>query len=78
MVCQGVTSRIEVANEIIKLIGKESEIDIEEVESEFFQDEYFADRPKCERLENYNLENISLNIMRHWKIALKEYLNNYK
>tara|TARA_Y100000768_G_C23903247_1_gene646262 strand:- start:159 stop:1070 length:912 start_codon:yes stop_codon:yes gene_type:complete len=77
MVCQGVTSRIEVAKEIIRLIGKESEIDIVEVESDFFKDEYFAERPRCERLENYKLNQINLDKMRHWKIALKEYLKNY-
>ncbi len=77
MVCQGVTSRLEVSNELIRLIGKESEIDIVEVESDFFKNEYFAERPKCERLENYNLDKRNLNIMRHWKVALKEYLNNY-
>ena len=77
MVCGGQTSRLEVAQEIIKLLNKEREIKITEVTSEYFKKEYFAERPPCERLINKKLELRNMNIMRDWKIALKEYIENY-
>jgi dTDP-4-dehydrorhamnose reductase len=77
MVCGGQTSRKEVAEELLKLLGKEKEIKITEVSSDFFKKEYFAERPPCERLVNKKLELRSLNIMRDWRIALKEYLKDY-
>ena len=77
MVCGGYTGRLEVAHELVKLLGLEGCIEIEEVTSEFFADEYFAERPKCERLLNKRLDDLSLNIMRDWRIALKEYLVDY-
>lgn len=77
MVCQGLTSRLEVATEIVKLLNLEDEIQINEVNSDYFSDEYFADRPDCERLINKRLDNLGLNIMRDWKIALSDYLDNY-
>lgn len=77
MVCQGLTSRLEVATEIVKLLNLEDQIQINEVNSDYFSDEYFADRPDCERLINKRLDNLGLNIMRDWKIALSDYLDNY-
>jgi len=77
MVCGGQTSRLEVAQELIKILSKEKEIKITEVSSDYFKKEYFAERPPCERLINKKLELRNLNIMRDWKIALKEYLENY-
>lgn len=77
MVCGGQTSRLEVALEILKILNKEKEIKITEVTSDYFKKEYFADRPPCERLVNKKLELRNLNIMRDWKIALKEYIENY-
>ena len=77
MVCQGLTSRFEVANELIKLINYESRIDVIEVSSDYFSDKFFAPRPLSERLLNKKLELRSLNLMRDWKIALKEYLEDY-
>ena len=76
MVCSGVTSRLEVAHEIIKILKYENKIDIIEVDSDFFNNDYFADRPYCERLENKRLNELELNIMRNWKVALEEYLKN--
>lgn len=75
MVCGGQTSRLEVARELLKIIGKDKNIRINEVSSDYFMDEYFADRPPCERLINKKLQLRGLNIMRNWKIALKEYLD---
>jgi dTDP-4-dehydrorhamnose reductase len=77
MVCGGQTSRKEVAEELLKLLAREKEIKITEVSSDFFKKEYFAERPPCERLINKKLELRNLNIMRDWRIALKEYLKDY-
>lgn len=77
MVCGGQTSRLEVATELIKLIGKENEIKLTQVSSDFFKKEYFAERPPCERLINKKLDLRNLNIMKDWRIALQEYLNGY-
>jgi len=77
MVCGGQTSRLEVAQEMIKVLNLENKIKITEVSSDYFKKEYFADRPPCERLINKKLDIRGLNIMRDWKIALKEYLENY-
>ncbi len=77
MVCGGLTGRFEVANELVQLLGLEDEIKVTEVDSDYFSKEYFADRPKCERLVNKKLDDLGLNIMRDWKFALKEYLEDY-
>lgn len=77
MVCGGETSRLEVAQEIIKILGLENEIKVTPVPSEYFRKEYFAERPPCERLINRKLDIRGLNIMRDWRIALKEYLKDY-
>ena len=77
MVCGGYTGRLEVAHELVKLLGIEESIKVEEVTSKFFAEEYFAERPKCERLLNKRLDALGLNIMRDWRIALKEYLVDY-
>ncbi len=43
-ICEGVTSRLEVANELLAILGLEKEIKINEVSSDFFRKEYFAPR----------------------------------
>ncbi len=77
MVCDGVTSRLEVAKELVSLLGLASSVKINEVSSDFFKKEYFAARPDSERLINKKLQLRGMNNMRDWKIALKEYLDNY-
>ena len=77
MVCDGQTSRVEVANEMIKILKLEKNISIVPVGSDYFKDVYFAERPPCERLINKKLNLRGLNIMRDWKIALREYINEY-
>ena len=74
MVCQGVTSRLEVAQELMKQLEMNRRIKINEVSSDYFEEEYFASRPASERLINARLNQEGLDIMRDWKIALKEYL----
>ena len=36
LVCEGVSSRIEVANEILKILNKDKVVNINEVDSSFF------------------------------------------
>jgi dTDP-4-dehydrorhamnose reductase len=76
-VCGGQTSRLEVAQELIKILGKENEIKINVVSSEHFKDIYFAARPASERLLTRKLNLRGVNQMRDWKIALEEYIENY-
>ena len=78
LVCEGETSRMEVAKEIIRLLKLQDKIEIKEVDSGFFSKEYFAKRPESEKLINLKLNLRKLNIMRNWKICLSEYINeNY-
>ena len=76
LVCSGQTSRMEVAEEIIKILGVQDSVSIEIVSSEHFKSEYFAARPTSERLINRRLDLLGLNKMRDWKVALNEYLQN--
>ena len=77
MVCDGQTSRIEVAKELISVLGLKGKITITAVQSEYFKDVYYADRPPNERLVNKKLDLRNINIMRDWKVALSEYINEY-
>jgi dTDP-4-dehydrorhamnose reductase len=77
MVCGGQTSRLEVAEELIKILGMENEVKITAVSSDYFKDIYFAERPPSERLENLKLKMRNLNVMKDWKLALREYLEGY-
>ena len=73
-VCQGETSRLEVAGELLKVLGLEKKISINEVSSDFFAKEYFAARPASERLVNKKLELMGHNKMSPWKESLKDYV----
>jgi dTDP-4-dehydrorhamnose reductase len=75
MVCSGQTSRIEVTKEILSVIGLSNDIEIKSVTSDFFKEEYFAARPISERLTNTKLGLRKLDLMRDWKICLKEYID---
>jgi dTDP-4-dehydrorhamnose reductase len=77
MVCEGQTSRLEVADELLQILKMKNKIEIKSVSSAFFSNEYFAVRPASERLMNRKLSMQELNIMRDWKVALKEYLDTY-
>lgn len=77
MVCEGLTSRLEVGEELLKELHLKEEITIEVVDSNYFKYEYFSPRPESERLINKKLNLRDLNIMRDWKICLTEYLNEY-
>jgi len=75
MVCGGVTSRLEVVQELVSIFGMQNTVRIIEVPSDYFKSEYFAERPPSERLVNQKLDLRGLNVMRHWKTGLREYLN---
>ena len=74
LVCSGLTSRLDVTKQILNILNLESKIKIKVVESSFFAKEYFAKRPISERLINKKLDLRKINIMRNWKQALKEYI----
>lgn len=74
MVCNGLTSRVEVARAFLDVMGKKTEIEIIEVDSTFFNSEYFAPRPHSERLISYRLQIQNLYRMRNWQICLEEYV----
>ena len=77
MVCDGLTGRLEVAIELLSLLKLDKKIKIIEVSTDHFKEVYFANRPDCERLINKKLNDLDLNIMRDWRVALKEYINFY-
>ena len=74
MVCQGMTSRLEVAQALVAELGLASTVTVTPVSSEFFAQTYFAPRPDCERLLNRRLALRGLDVMRPWRDALSEYL----
>ena len=76
LVCEGLTSRIEVVFEILKFYQLEKKIIVNEVTSDFFSEKYFVKRPLSERLINEKLNILKLNVMRNWKVCLNEYLEN--
>jgi dTDP-4-dehydrorhamnose reductase len=77
MVCGGQTSRLEVTEELLSILGLKDKIKINVVSSDYFKDIYFAERPPCERLDNRKLKIRDINLMRDWRVALKEYVENY-
>jgi len=77
MVCGGQTSRFEVAQELLDLLGLKDKVQLHAVDSSYFAKEYFAPRPPSERLVNRKLSLRGINIMRDWRVALKEYLSEY-
>ncbi len=77
-VCDGQTSRLEVANEIISILGLTEKVNITPVSSSYFKEQFFAERPISERLITRKLDLRNVNKMRNWKISLREYItNNY-
>tara|TARA_B100000767_G_C19736145_1_gene524028 strand:+ start:626 stop:1525 length:900 start_codon:yes stop_codon:yes gene_type:complete len=76
MACEGNTSRLEVTEEILKILNLSKKIKINKVKSEYFSKTFFAKRPNCENLLNKKLNDKKLNLMRPWKETLKEYLKS--
>lgn len=77
MVCDGQTSRFEVATELINILGLQDTVKLTPVSSDYFKEIYFAARPISERLVNRKLNIRNLNLMREWKDALREYIDDY-
>jgi dTDP-4-dehydrorhamnose reductase len=77
MACGGVTSRLEVAEYLIKALALEKQVTITPVSSDHFAQEYFAPRPASERLISAKLNLRGLNVMRDWRLCLDEYLAEY-
>lgn len=77
MVCGGTTGRLEVARELLHILGLESKVRIQEVSSEYYKEIYFAQRPASERLINKKLNLRGMNVMRDWKVCLREYVDGY-
>lgn len=77
LVCSGQTSRLEVAYEVLNILGLSEEIKIVPVDSDYFQKDYFAKRPPSEQLINTKLRLRGIEEMRDWKIALREYIETY-
>ena len=76
-VCEGQTSRLEVAQEILKILNLSGEVIITPVNSDYFKGEFFALRPDSERLITKKLNLRGLNKRRDCKVSLKEYLEPY-
>jgi dTDP-4-dehydrorhamnose reductase len=76
MVCEGVTSRLEVAHELVDAVGMKDRVHINEVDSDFFAAEFFAPRPDSERLLNRKLTLRNMNRMRDWRVALRDYVGS--
>lgn len=77
MICSGVTSRLEVAQALVEMLGRQHEVTVTPVGSDFFAQEYFAARPASERLIPMKLQLRNLYIMRDWRVCLREYLDEY-
>ncbi len=75
--CNGDTNRLEVAKELVKILSLEKEIKITPVTSDYFKETYFAPRPPSEMLINKKLNLRGWNIMKDWKEALREYMEEY-
>ena len=71
------TDRFEVAQELIHTLGLASKVKVVPVDSTYWQEEYYAPRPPNERLINKKLDMRGLNVMRDWRLCLKEYLKKY-
>ena len=77
MVCNGITGRLEVTQELIKILCLERDVKVVPVDSAYWSDVYFANRPRSERLINMKLDLRGLNVMRDWRICLNEYITEY-
>jgi dTDP-4-dehydrorhamnose reductase len=77
VVCGGQTSRFEVAKELLNLLKLKDKVRLNPVPSSYFRGEYFAPRPPSERLINRKLDLRGINVMRDWRVALKDYLSEH-
>ena len=78
MVCEGHGSRYDVARKILRVLNKENEVRLTQVDSEFFKNDYPVPRPRSEMLDNMNLKFMGINLMGSWQAALDEYLATFE
>ena len=76
MVCQGATSRLDVVQETLSILGRADDIEVVPVTSDHFKQEYFAPRPPSERLVNLKLKLRGLDMMQDWRSALYKYITS--
>jgi dTDP-4-dehydrorhamnose reductase len=76
MVCHGITGRFEVAKELVSILGLNNKVKVTPVNSDYFKSIYFSARPASERLLDKKLTLLNSNIMRDWKVCLKEYIES--
>jgi len=77
MVCAGITGRLEVAQELVKILGLQEKVKVTPVNSDYWKETYFAERPPSERLIDKKLDLRGLNLMRDWRVCLREYIDTY-
>lgn len=75
MVCEGDGNRADIARFILDTLGLKGYI-LNEVSSGFFKNQFPVSRPDSEMLINAHLKSEGLNIMRHWREAIKDYLED--
>lgn len=73
-VCVGTASRYGVAVALVDALGLSDRVYVKPVRSDHFAAEYFAMRPASEQLVNMKLRARGLDVMRDWRICLKEYI----
>ncbi len=76
MVGNGSGSRLDVAREILAILGR-TDIELKAVPSDYFAERYSAKRPRSEWMQNAGLQAIDLDLMRPWRIALRDYLKTW-
>lgn len=76
--CSGATNRFEVAQEFVRLLGREAEVKVTLVPSDFFKQEYSATRPASEVLDITKLLHSGLCVMRGWRECLAEYAQEFQ
>lgn len=75
MAGRGHCSRYQLAREIIGILNKKDSVNLIKVDYGYFRSTYFAERPASEVLFNTRLDKLGLNLMRHWREALEDYIN---
>lgn len=74
MVGKEAGTRFDVAKELVDITGYADEIEVVGVTGDYFEKDYPVPRPDNERLFNARLEALGINLMRPWKIAIREYI----
>jgi dTDP-4-dehydrorhamnose reductase len=76
MACDGQGNRYDIAEHILRVLGRD-DIELVEVGSDFFEQEFYSKRPRSEVMRNMALDLQGMNLMRPWDVALEEYLQDH-